>query len=152
MGTKRESVSAERGIIVERFEASGLSMAEFCRREGIAYSQFMSRRKRLSSPGESVGGFAELVLAPGGGSPAEAALVDRHIRVNGVAPGPIWTPFIPAMGRAPDDVAAHGDSSPMKRAGQPTECASAFVFLASLDSTSMTGQGLHPNGGAIVNG
>jgi len=97
MGTKRESVSAERGIIVERFEASGLSMAEFCRREGIAYSQFMSWRKRLSSPGESVGGFAELVLAPGGGSPAEAALVDRHIRVNGVAPGPIWTPFVPAM-------------------------------------------------------
>ncbi len=76
MGAKRESVWAERGIIVERWEASGISMAEFCRREGIAYTQFMSWRRRLSSPGESVRGFAELVLAPGGGLPAEAVLLE----------------------------------------------------------------------------
>ena len=76
MGAKRESVWAERGSIVERWEGSGLSMAEFCRREGIAYSQFMSWRRRRSPSAEPVGGFAELVLAPGGGLPVEAALLE----------------------------------------------------------------------------
>lgn len=80
------------------------------------------------------------------------ALLDRNIRVNAVAPGPIWTPFIPAMGRDPDEVADHGESAPMKRAGQPSECAPAFVFLASLDSTYITGQVIHANGGTVVNG
>jgi NAD(P)-dependent dehydrogenase (short-subunit alcohol dehydrogenase family) len=79
------------------------------------------------------------------------ALVERGIRVNGVAPGPIWTPLIPATFSA-DHVKHFGEQVPMKRAGQPWEVATAFVFLASDDSSYVTGQILHPNGGTIVNG
>lgn len=78
-------------------------------------------------------------------------LVSKGIRVNAVAPGPIWTPFIPSHLPA-DDVAHFGDDVPMMRAGQPVEVAPCYVFLASNDSTYMTGQVLHPNGGEIVNG
>ena len=77
------------------------------------------------------------------------ALVEKGIRVNAVAPGPIWTPLIPASFDA-DKVAKHGTSSPMKRAGQPNEVAPCHVFLASDESSYMTGQVLHPNGGTIV--
>ena len=77
------------------------------------------------------------------------ALIERGIRVNAVAPGPIWTPLIPASFDA-EKVAEHGSSAPMKRAGQPNEVASCFVFLASADASYMTGQVLHPNGGSIV--
>ncbi len=76
-------------------------------------------------------------------------LVDRGIRVNGVAPGPIWTPLIPASFDA-EKVASHGSSAPMGRAGQPNEVASCYVFLASEDASYMTGQILHPNGGTLV--
>lgn len=76
-------------------------------------------------------------------------LVDRGIRVNGVAPGPIWTPLIPASFDA-EKVASHGSSAPMGRAGQPNEVASCYVFLASEDASYMTGQILHPNGGSLV--
>ncbi len=79
------------------------------------------------------------------------ALVDRGIRVNGVAPGPIWTPLIPST-FPPDEVAKFGSDTPMKRPGQPKEVASCYVFLASNDSSYMTGQFLHPNGGEIING
>ncbi|WP_374444420.1 SDR family oxidoreductase [Stella sp.] len=79
------------------------------------------------------------------------ALVGRGIRVNGVAPGPIWTPLIPAS-FPPDRVAEHGRATPMKRPGQPHEAASCYVFLASKDASYMTGQVLHPNGGTPVNG
>lgn len=78
------------------------------------------------------------------------ALVEKGIRVNGVAPGPIWTPLIPASFSA-DKTARHGQQAPMKRAGQPNEVASCHVFLACEDSSYMTGQILHPNGGTIVN-
>lgn len=78
-------------------------------------------------------------------------LADRKIRVNGVAPGPIWTPLIPATFDA-EDVATFGSDCPLKRAGEPWECAESYVFLASLDSSYMTGQVLHPNGGEIING
>ena len=78
------------------------------------------------------------------------ALVDKGIRVNGVAPGPIWTPLIPASFSA-EKTAQHGQQAPMKRAGQPNEVASCHVFLACEDSSYMTGQVLHPNGGTIVN-
>jgi NAD(P)-dependent dehydrogenase (short-subunit alcohol dehydrogenase family) len=79
------------------------------------------------------------------------ALVDRGIRVNAVAPGPIWTPLIPAtFGRR--HVATFGSDTPMRRAGQPAEVASCFVFLASEEASYMTGQVLHPNGGEIING
>lgn len=77
------------------------------------------------------------------------ALVNRGIRVNAVAPGPIWTPLIPAS-FDPDHVARHGSNAPMRRAGQPNEVAPCYVFLASDDSSYMTGQVLHPNGGTIV--
>ncbi|RJP19823.1 MAG: SDR family oxidoreductase [Candidatus Abyssobacteria bacterium SURF_5] len=77
--------------------------------------------------------------------------VDRGIRVNGVAPGPIWTPLIPAS-YDEDHVAEFGGNTPMGRAGQPEEVAPCYVFLASNDSSYMTGQILHPNGGRIVNG
>jgi NAD(P)-dependent dehydrogenase (short-subunit alcohol dehydrogenase family) len=70
--------------------------------------------------------------------------------VNGVAPGPIWTPLIPATFEA-DEVAEFGSDVPMKRAGQPEEVAPSYVFLASADASYMTGQMLHPNGGEVVN-
>uniref|UniRef100_A0ACD5ZHM8 Uncharacterized protein n=1 Tax=Avena sativa TaxID=4498 RepID=A0ACD5ZHM8_AVESA len=79
-------------------------------------------------------------------------LAEKGIRVNGVAPGPIWTPLIPAS--FPEEkVKQFGSEVPMKRAGQPGEVAPCFVFLASeQDSSYMSGQVLHPNGGVIVNG
>lgn len=79
------------------------------------------------------------------------ALVEKGIRVNGVAPGPIWTPLIPATFPA-EDVAKFGAQVPMQRPGQPDEVAPSYVFLASNDSSYMTGQILHPNGGNVVNG
>lgn len=77
------------------------------------------------------------------------ALQKRGIRVNGVAPGPIWTPMIPASFDA-ERTAEHGRSAPMERAGQPNEVAPAYVFLASDDASYMSGQVLHPNGGTVV--
>ncbi len=78
-------------------------------------------------------------------------VLEKGIRVNGVAPGPIWTPFIPdAM--PPEQVEGFGKQVPMKRPGQPVEVATCFVFLASEDSSYMTGQVLHPNGGVVVGG
>ncbi|MFP4012758.1 MAG: SDR family oxidoreductase [Chitinispirillaceae bacterium] len=78
-------------------------------------------------------------------------LADRDIRVNAVAPGPIWTPLIPASFSA-EHVKEFGTSTLMKRAGEPREVAPCYLFLASRDSSYMTGQVLHPNGGRIVNG
>jgi len=79
------------------------------------------------------------------------ALAERKIRVNGVAPGPIWTPLIPST--FPEEkVETFGSNVPLKRAGQPDEVAPSYVFLASDDASYMTGQILHPNGGVIVNG
>lgn len=79
------------------------------------------------------------------------ALVEKGIRVNGVAPGPIWTPLIPST--FPEEkVASFGKQVPMQRAGQPEEVAPSYVFLASNDSSYMTGQILHPNGGSVING
>jgi NAD(P)-dependent dehydrogenase (short-subunit alcohol dehydrogenase family) len=77
------------------------------------------------------------------------ALVGKGIRVNAVAPGPIWTPLIPASFEA-EHVAKHGAATPMKRAGQPNEVAPCYVFLASDDASYITGQVLHPNGGTVV--
>ena len=79
------------------------------------------------------------------------ALADKCIRVNGVAPGPVWTPLIPSTFPA-KDVETFGSDVPLGRAGQPEEIAPSYVFLASDDSSYMTGQILHPNGGTIVNG
>ena len=79
------------------------------------------------------------------------ALVEKGIRVNAVAPGPIWTPLIPASFDA-EKTAQHGASSPMKRPGQPNEVAPCYVFLASDDASYITGQVLHPNGGTVVGG
>jgi len=79
-----------------------------------------------------------------------ANLVSKGIRVNGVAPGPIWTPLI-ASSFSADRVAKHGSDVPMKRAGEPAEVAPSFLFLACEDSSYMTGQFLHPNGGEILN-
>ncbi|KAG0462682.1 hypothetical protein HPP92_021158 [Vanilla planifolia] len=77
-------------------------------------------------------------------------LVDKGIRVNGVAPGPVWTPLIPAS-FSEEDVAEFGKQVPMMRAGQPAEIPRSFVFLACGDSSYVTGV-IHPNGGTIVNG
>jgi NAD(P)-dependent dehydrogenase (short-subunit alcohol dehydrogenase family) len=77
------------------------------------------------------------------------ALIEDGIRVNAVAPGPIWTPLIPASFK-PDHVAKHGAAAPMERAGQPNEVAPCYVFLASDDASYMSGQILHPNGGTVV--
>jgi len=78
-------------------------------------------------------------------------LAERGIRVNGVAPGPIWTPLIPSTFDA-DKVAEFGANVPMKRPGQPDEVAPAYVYLASSDSSYVSGQVMHVNGGTVLNG
>ena len=77
-------------------------------------------------------------------------LAEKNIRVNGVAPGPIWTPLIPST-FPKEKVAKFGSDVPLGRAGEPAEVAPCYVFLASDDSSYMTGQVLHPNGGEVVN-
>ena len=79
------------------------------------------------------------------------SLAKKGIRVNGVAPGPIWTPLIPSTFSA-KKVGKFGADTPLGRAGQPDEVTPSYVFLASKDSSYMTGQILHPNGGSIING
>ncbi len=76
-------------------------------------------------------------------------LAEKNIRVNGVAPGPIWTPLIPATF---DDISDFGQDTPLGRAGQPSEVGPAYVFLASEDSSYITGQFIHINGGEIIGG
>lgn len=78
-------------------------------------------------------------------------IADKGIRVNGVAPGPIWTPLIPATFPA-DKVKEFGKNAPLGRAGQPSELAPAYVYLASDDSSYVSGQVIHVNGGSVVNG
>lgn len=80
-----------------------------------------------------------------------AMLAEKGIRVNAVAPGPIWTPLIPSTFES-DEVAVFGEDTPMKRAGQPSEVGPAYVFLASKDASYITGQVIHINGGEIVGG
>jgi NAD(P)-dependent dehydrogenase (short-subunit alcohol dehydrogenase family) len=77
-------------------------------------------------------------------------LAEKKIRANTVAPGPIWTPLIPASFPA-DKVAEFGKDTTMKRPGQPSEVAPAYVFLASEDASYITGQAIHPNGGEVLN-
>jgi NAD(P)-dependent dehydrogenase (short-subunit alcohol dehydrogenase family) len=79
-------------------------------------------------------------------------LVNKGIRVNGVAPGPIWTPLNPSGGQPPEDMPEFGKNVPLARPGQPNEVAPSFLFLACEDASYMTGQVLHPNGGTIVGG
>lgn len=82
------------------------------------------------------------------------SLAEAGIRVNGVAPGPIWTPLIPSSFSA-EEVRTFGVKTsrvPMLRAGQPREVSPCYVFLASEEASYMTGQILHPNGGTIVGG
>jgi len=79
------------------------------------------------------------------------SLAPKGILVNAVAPGPVWTPLIPAS--FPEEkVEKFGENVPLQRAGQPVEMAHSYVFLASEGGNYMTGQVLHPNGGTIVNG
>ncbi|MGD9738625.1 MAG: glucose 1-dehydrogenase [Bauldia sp.] len=80
-----------------------------------------------------------------------ARLAKDGIRVNAVAPGPIWTPLIPET-MPPDQVASFGKNTPLGRVGQPNEVAPSFLFLACEDASYMTGQTLHPNGGQPVSG
>jgi NAD(P)-dependent dehydrogenase (short-subunit alcohol dehydrogenase family) len=79
-------------------------------------------------------------------------LVEDGIRVNAVAPGPIWTPLNPFGGASPEKLESFGEDTPMGRPGQPNEVAPSFLFLACEDASYMSGQVLHPNGGTIVNG
>jgi len=78
-------------------------------------------------------------------------IADRGIRVNGVAPGPIWTPLIPSTFDE-DKVEKFGANVPMERPGQPDEVAPAYVYLASSDASYVSGQVIHVNGGTVVNG
>jgi len=77
-------------------------------------------------------------------------LIGRGIRVNAVAPGPIWTPLNPMGGASPEKLEHFGEGTPMGRPGQPNEVAPSFLFLACEDSSYMSGQVLHPNGGIVV--
>lgn len=79
-------------------------------------------------------------------------LIGDGIRVNAVAPGPIWTPLNPCGGASPEKLETFGAKTPMGRPGQPNEVAPAFLFLGCEDSSYMSGQVLHPNGGTIING
>lgn len=79
------------------------------------------------------------------------SIVEKGIRVNAIAPGPIWTPLIPSTFTA-EEVDVFGKNSPMKRPGQPEELAPAYVYLASDDSSYVSGQTIHINGGTVVNG
>lgn len=81
-------------------------------------------------------------------------VVGRGIRVNAVAPGPVWTPLQPATLGAHDSqwLEGFGEDTPMGRAGQPSELGPVFVFLASQDASFISGQTIHPNGGTIING
>lgn len=79
-------------------------------------------------------------------------LIEKGIRVNAVAPGPIWTPLNPMGGAPPEKIAHFGEDTPMGRPGQPNEVAPSFLFLACEDASYMSGQVLHPNGGTVVNG
>jgi NAD(P)-dependent dehydrogenase (short-subunit alcohol dehydrogenase family) len=78
------------------------------------------------------------------------SLIKDGIRVNGVAPGPIWTPLNPFGGAPPEKVEHFGEDTPIGRVGQPNEVAPSFLFLACEDSSYMSGQVLHPNGGTVV--
>lgn len=78
------------------------------------------------------------------------ALVEKGIRVNAVAPGPIWTPLIVST-FTPEKIETFGSDVPLKRAGEPSEVSACYVFLASDDASYITGQVLHPNGGEIIN-
>jgi NAD(P)-dependent dehydrogenase (short-subunit alcohol dehydrogenase family) len=78
------------------------------------------------------------------------SLIEEGIRVNGVAPGPIWTPLNPFGGQPPEKIPDFGKDVPMGRPGQPNEVAPSFLFLACDDASYMSGQVLHPNGGTIV--
>jgi NAD(P)-dependent dehydrogenase (short-subunit alcohol dehydrogenase family) len=93
--------------------------------------------------------FEQFEKARGAGRKQTLALnlVEKGIRVNGVAPGPIWTPLNPSGGQPPEKIPEFGKSTPMKRPGQPNEVAPCFLFLACEDSSYMTGQVLHPDGG-----
>jgi NAD(P)-dependent dehydrogenase (short-subunit alcohol dehydrogenase family) len=77
-------------------------------------------------------------------------LIDEGIRVNAVAPGPIWTPLNPFGGSSKEKMEDFGEHTPMGRPGQPNEVAPSFLFLACQDSSYMSGQVLHPNGGVII--
>lgn len=79
-----------------------------------------------------------------------AYFAKKQIRVNGIAPGPVWTPLIPTT-FSPKEVATFGSETPLKRAANPVEIAYAYVFLASDEASYITGQVIHPNGGEIVN-
>jgi NAD(P)-dependent dehydrogenase (short-subunit alcohol dehydrogenase family) len=79
-------------------------------------------------------------------------LIEEGIRVNAVAPGPIWTPLNPFGGSTPEKLESFGEDVPMGRPGQPNEVAPSFLFLACEDSSYMSGQVLHPNGGTVING
>lgn len=80
-----------------------------------------------------------------------ASLAEKEIRVNGVAPGPIWTPLAMSSFNEENNK-HHGEDTPLQRAGEPVEVAPSYLFLASKDASYMTGQVLHPNGGSIING
>ena len=103
------------------------------------------RRRRTAGRGATKAAIADFTAG------LAQLLADKGIRVNCVAPDPIWTPLIPSTFEE-EKVEKFGADVPMRRPGQPDEVAPSYVFLASSDASYMSGQVLHPNGGTVVNG
>ena len=140
---------------IERMIASNIKAYMFCTQAALPHLKEGSSIVNTSSV-NAFAGMGSLVTysMTRGASLAfsrsmSSNLAEKGIRVNTVAPGPIWTPFIPGTMPA-EEVEDFGSGTPMGRAGQPWEVATAYLFFASSDGSYYTGQTLHPNGGKVV--
>lgn len=147
---EKQLVATFRTNVFSQFFLTQAAIPHLRKREGSTIINTTSVTAYRGSPGLLDYSAAKGAIVSFTRSLSQQLLRDG-IRVNAVAPGPIWTPLIPATFDN-EKVSTFGSDSPMGRAGEPDECAGCFLFLASQDSSYITGQVLHPNGGEIVNG